>query len=93
METGSLGTSYTGKAIVRGLESGEEIELDWGLIGVAFDTLLKLAPAELRSPPERLCRLYEQRRAICNLIISENKSIEEEIKNAGEEIFKAGREG
>lgn len=81
-----------GHATVKGRLSGKEIELDWSLLGVAFDTLLKLAPAELRSPPERLCRLYEQRRDIINLISAEVAAEIEELKKDAEKIFKNDEE-
>lgn len=81
------GTDYNGSVKVNGLHSGETVELDWSVIGRAFDTLLRLAPVELRSPSDWLCKLYEQRRSILNLIKAEEKILDEEVKNAAENLF------
>lgn len=88
-----FGTDYEGVAVAVGQSSGEEVILRWDVIGRAFDTLLRLAPTELRTPSEWLCKLYEQRRAICEFVKKENSTLNEEAYNAAQEIFKKRKKG
>jgi hypothetical protein len=47
--------------------TGTKIELDWDVLRRSLDVLLKLAPPELRTPPDFLDEVYEQKKMLSNL--------------------------
>jgi len=69
--------------------SQEKLNLDWDVLERAFDTLLHLAPAALRSPPGFVDSIYEQKRAIKRFVELElrieDMIIKKEIEALGTE--------
>lgn len=49
---------------VTSLITKTEFSINWGIIRRALEVLLKLAPQELRSPPEYLDEIYEVKRGL-----------------------------
>ena len=56
-------------------ESQRIFILDWEVIAKSMDTLMKIAPPELRSDYTFLERLYEQKRALKEIIHAERKAM------------------
>ena len=59
--------------------SGKEFDIDWGVIRRGIETLQKLAPMGLRTPPEFLDDLYECKRTLKSIYEIEETLINQEF--------------
>ena len=58
-------------------KEGVPINLDWSVLERSLNTLLRLAPPELRSPAEFLDQVYEQKRVLADLFKKLDAAAEE----------------
>ena len=66
---------------VTSLITKTEFSINWGIIRRALEVLLKLAPQELRSPPEYLDEIYEVKRGLKAIYEAEQMEKYSEEKN------------
>jgi len=60
--------------------SEKEFDIDWGVIRRGIETLQKLAPPDLRQPPEFLDDLYECKRTLKKIFDHEKELLDNEIE-------------